>query len=110
MQALRGQRKIFNHLLFPEQEQPALKVVERKGRSERLKNLQNELIIARYWYYIKLQRLQYQDALETLEKEMFLAQLTIIRIIDAGVEQLRSYQQGKPEVKFFKEKYPWLVW
>lgn len=87
-----------------------LTIVERKGRSDRLKQKQNELIISRYWYYIKIERLQYQDALAKLEDEIFLAQLTIIRIIDAGSEQLKQYQKEKPDVRFFKEKYPWLVW
>lgn len=110
MQALRGHRSIYNAVLFDDQPAPAMKVVERKGRSNSLKEKQNELIVCRYWYYIKLKRRTYPDTLELLENEIFLAQLTIIRIIQANDVLLKSFQETKPNEKFFQKKYPYIVW
>lgn len=110
MQALRGHRSIYQAYIFDEPAPSPLKVVERKGRSEKLKKEQNELIVCRYWYYMKLIRKNYPDTLTELEKEMFLSQLTLIRIIQASHEQLKQFQDEKPGISLFKKKYPFLVW
>lgn len=110
MQVLRGSQSIYNAYLFEQPNTPPLRVVERKGRSERLKNLQNELIVSRYYYYIKIIRKNYPDTLEALETEMFLAPLTITRIIQANHALMKSMAKDCPGVAHFKKKYPWLVW
>lgn len=110
MQALRGHQSIYNALLFDDQPAPQLKVVERKGRSNALKEKQNELIVCRYWYYVKLKRKNYPDTLNELENEIFLAQLTIVRILQANDKLLKEFQETKPNEKYFQKKYPFFVW
>jgi hypothetical protein len=109
MHNMRGSQ-LYNSLLF--QEAPVLTVVkpERKGRSEHLINRRNELIAARYWFYVKIQRKNYMDCLEALEQEMFLSQLTLTRIVTSMTDQLKTYQKQPPEVKVFAKEYPFLVW
>lgn len=110
MQVLRGHRSIYNAYLFDEPAIPQLRVVERKGRSERLKALQNELIVHRYYYYIKIVRRNYPDTLAALESEIFLAPLTITRIIQANTALLKQLHNQKTTVSELRKKYPWLVW
>lgn len=106
---MRGHQNIFTSVLFEEFTPKPLPLVERKGRSDVLKQRQNELIAHRYYYYIKLQRRIYEDAIAIVSDEIMLAPITLIRIIDSS-DVLKQLQTLKPDVKYFRNKYPWLVW
>ena len=60
---LRGHRSIFTSL-FPEETKntDVLEAPERKGRSEMLILKRNELLVCRYYYYVKMRRLEYPNA------------------------------------------------
>lgn len=108
---MRGERSIFQTLFSDNTPQTAqLPLPERKGRSEALKLRQNEMIICRYYYYIKIQGRQYDKALELLQDEVFLSVRTIIDIINRDRGQLKTLQQLKPDLKYFRTKYPFLNW
>jgi len=108
---MRGSRSIFQTLLYDDTPQTAeLPLPERKGRSEALKLRQNEMIVCRYYFHVKIQGRQYEKALETLESEIFLSQRTIIDIINKNSLKLKELQQLKPNVKYFRAKYPFLNW
>lgn len=107
-----GQRKLFQSL-FVEDEPAQATVIPfdaRKGRREDLKLKQNEMIICRYYYHIKLRCEQYEKALEILEGEVYLAKRTIINIVNENCHQLKTLQQLKPELKYFRTKYPFMSW
>lgn len=96
--------------LFDEPDQPLIKSAERRGRSEHFHNLRNELLIHRYYYLVKIQGRQYQATLEQLERELFIAQATIINNVSEERTLLRELNAQKPDISYFKKKYPWIVW
>jgi hypothetical protein len=105
---LRGHRTAYLSL-FDEPETRAIPTPERRGRSEELINKRNELILHRHYYYIKIMSRQYGVTLKALEEEFFLSQRTITDIFQQSV-LLKELNQMKPGVKYFKEKYPFMVW
>lgn len=109
---LLGSRSIYQNLFPQDTPEVLAKPTERKGRSEVLKQKQYELIICRYYYYIKIQGLNYPAALSRLENEIFLAQRTVINILmaDSSRAILKELHQTKPEIKYFRQKFPHMVW
>jgi hypothetical protein len=106
----RGNRSIFNSLFQDENVSVEVVPPERKGRSPLLLKKQNEKLVHRYYFYIKIVRKQYQDTLAILEDEFTLSQRTIVNIISQEHVMLRALNGDKPESKYFKSKYPYLVW
>ena len=106
----RGSRSIFTSLFENENVLTEVVAPERKGRSPILLKKQNEKLIHRYYYYIKITRKQYQDTLTILEDEFTLSQRTIINIISQEHQSLRTLNTNKPDTNFFKRKYPYFVW
>src|SRR6476620_11999031 len=108
---MRDSRSIFQTLFNDAEPQTAeLPLPERKGLSEALKQRQNEMIVCRYYFHIKIQGRQYEKALETLEGEIFLSQRTLIDIINKNSLKLKELHQLKPNIKYFRAKYPFLNW
>lgn len=105
---LRGHRTYLQ--LFDEPKQPDNPKPERRGRSESLNRKRNELLIHRYYYYIKIEGKQYIATLDNLENELMLAQQTIVNNVANNRELLKELNAAKPGKAFFKKKYPWLVW
>lgn len=86
------------------------KKTERRGRSEVLHTRRNELLIHRYYYYLKLEGMQYAKTLATLEEELIIAQQTIINNVANNRELLKELNLLHPDRSYFRKKYPWLVW
>lgn len=109
---LLGSRSIYQDLFPQDTPEVLTKPADRKGRSEVLKLKQYELIICRYYYYIKIQGLNYPAALGKLENEIYLAQRTLINILmaDSSRSVLKELHQTKPEIKYFRQKFPHIVW
>lgn len=109
---MRGQQSIFLSLFETSNSNDSyIAIPERKGRSEALHNKRVELLIHRYYYYIKIVGKQYAATLETLEQdEMFLSQRTIINTVQENSKLLRELRDAKPVLKYFKNKYPFMVW
>ncbi len=108
---MRGERSSFLSLF--ENDKPAdssIAIPERKGRSEELIKDRNELIVCRHYYYTRIKELQYHRTLERLEKEVFLSKITIINIVAANNKLLKAINADKPGVKYFREKFPFMVW
>ena len=106
----RGSRSIFTSLFEDDKVSAEVAAPERKGRSPILLKKQNEKLVHRYYYYIKISRKQYQDTLTILEEEFSLSQRTIINIISQEHTALRTLNSSKPDTTFFKRKYPYYVW
>lgn len=110
---LRGRRSIFlslfeNETNFNDGMAP---LPERKGRNEALHNKRNELLIHRYYYHTRLAGRQYPEVLIILEQnEFFISQRTIVDTIQAHGPLLSHLNGTKPQLKFFKEKFPFMSW
>lgn len=83
---------------------------ERRGRSEALVIKRNELLLHRYYYYIKIKGRQYQATLEMLENEVYLTQRTIVDAMQRNSPMLKDLNAIKPDLKYFKEKFPFMNW
>lgn len=108
-----GQRSLYQSLFTDTQQAPVVDILtrERKGRSETLKAKQNELIVCRYYYHIKIAAMQYEATLQKLEnEEIFLSQRTITDILNANSNLLRNLHNTKPDLKYFRNKYPHFIW
>ena len=104
---LRGHRKIFLSLLS---EDTIVKPREGRGRSDTLIKKRNEYLVCRYFYYVKIRRLQYFDALELVGKDTFLCQRTIQNILQYNSDILKEISKKKPKIKYFKDRFPNVVW
>lgn len=107
---MRGERSIFLSLFADDIPTTATATPERKGRSEELLTKRNELLVCRHYYYTRIVELQYARALERLEDELYLSQRTIINIVNDNYTLLKKINAEKPEAKYFKQKFPFMVW
>lgn len=103
-----GHRTLFDSL-FPKEPSNHTSTVQ-VGRSADLIALRNELLIHRYYYFARIKRMQYQDCLAALEVELFIAERTIINTMNDNRLSLKELSNKKPELHYFKKKYPHLVW
>ena len=102
----RGYRTLFGDLL----EDTEVKAPQGKGRNEELLAQRNELLIHRYYYFTKILRLQYGDALKQLRDQLHLETRTITDILQTNSAELYRLHQSKPAIKYFRDKYPYLRW
>lgn len=107
---LRGSRSIFASLFHDDVTDVLVPAPERKGRSEALINKRNELLVCRYYFLVKIADYKYPKALAKLEEEIFLTQRTIIDTIQRNHALLKELHHTRPDVKYFKNKFPFFVW
>jgi|SRR6185312_16361955 len=101
---MRGQNTLFADI-FDTPQLPR----QKKGRSKDLHDLRNECLIDRYFYYGS-QRMSYSAVLETISREFFVSIYTIPYLIADHAAQLQRLKGEKPSPKYFREKWPHLVW
>ena len=104
---MRGYRTLFSE--FTDGVSP-VKPVARKGRSEQLVAQRNELLTHRYYYFTKVARMQYGDAINILKQQFFLEERTIVFAIQQNSALLYKLHHEKPAVKYLSDKYPFLKW
>jgi len=107
---LRGHRSIYTSLFEDNTVLTIPAPPERKGRSETLILRRNEALICRYYYYIKICGYQYPATLTILENEFFVAERTITDMLTKNSGILKELHTNKPNIKYFKERFPFLAW
>lgn len=107
---MRGSRTIFASLFQEEHTEVLETAPDRKGRSEALVAKRNELLICRYYYYIKIVGTQYHVTFTLLEKEFFLTERTMIDMLARNSGILKHLHSTKPTLKYFRDKYHWMSW
>lgn len=106
---LRGHVSLYKSLF--EEDATTRPKPDRKGRNEELLKCRNELIVHRYWYYIKIKGLNYPKTLRQLETaEFFLTQRSIAWIISRNFHIINELKASRPDVSFFRKKYPFINW
>lgn len=83
---------------------------EKKGRSKLHHHNRNIFLAHRYYYHAKIRGNNYHSTLQNLEDETFLCQRTITDAIDDVRFVLTELNALKPDVNYFKRKYPYFVW
>jgi hypothetical protein len=101
-----GQRSLFDSII----DVPPSPKNNRGGRDPQLLQQRDEVIVARYYYLVRIKKTQYPEALATLRVQFFHSEIIIQRVLQRHYEQLKRFKEEKPPVGVFKKKYPWLVW
>jgi hypothetical protein len=70
----------------------------------------NELLVHRYYFYVKIKNYRYEKCLEELEKDVFITAFTQTKILSACSELLSKIMQEQPSVKELANKFPRLNW
>lgn len=88
----------------------------RKGRCDVLNSYRNELLIDRYFFYVRLAQWRYEIIIKILSAEFFLSPVTIPEILADRVSKLkyvkRSYKELEDSevIAALRKKWPHMVW
>lgn len=108
---MRGTRTLFTSLFTEYQTNVQTATPpERKGRSEILISKRNELLICRYFYYVKIVGKKYPAALSALEAEFFIATRTMIDLLNEQSALLKKLNEQRPSAKELQERFPAFNW
>lgn len=106
-----GQRSLFSNIFSEQNDTVTIGLADRKsGRSEVLDAKKNELIVCRYYYYARLHGKNYNNAIGAVADEIFLAQRTVVNILTDNSSLLHNLNNTDPDLKYFRNKYPYWVW
>jgi hypothetical protein len=103
----RGSQSLFSHVFI---EPAPTRNPEGRGRSEELIKARNELLLHRYYYYMAIHNKRYDWALQKLESELFLSQRRIIDVMEQERALLLKLRADKPDIAYFRSKFPFMVW
>jgi len=108
---MRGAQSLFSNLLQND-EPETLTVVRNSGRDKALLQKRDVKLVHRHYYYLKIQKLQYQDILTHLSIEFDLAEYTIIERLqmEDNHRLLRSMIKEDKKISDLRKEYPFLVW
>jgi len=83
-----------------------------KGRNSRLHEARNEALVSRYFYYGNFfdRKLSYEFIINKVASEFYLSPVTVPEIIEANYNLLVKLKKDQPAIKYFKDKWPHLVW
>lgn len=104
----RGSR-LFNKLMNESRND----LKEKHGKRGRNKNFlanRNECLLYRYYYYSKLKKLRYDEVLELVSRDFFLANRSIRDITTAESESLKIVFKEKLSIKELEKKFTFLNW
>ena len=106
---MRGTNTLFTNI-FEQPNEPAQKTG--KGRNSRLHEARNEALVSRYFYYGNFfdRKYIYEYIIKKVATEFYLSPVTVPEIIEANYNLLVTLKKESPPLKFFKEKWPHLVW
>jgi hypothetical protein len=87
-----------------------INVPARKGRNNMLLARRNECILARYYYYGYFKNKNYEEIMQLLMNEFYIAPFTISRLVQESMEQLQQIKQKSPSIGYFSLRWPHLKW
>jgi hypothetical protein len=107
----KGSTSLFSEILF-DYDNESLAAKAEKGRSKDLIAKRNELLVDRYFFYLKNFHYRYDHIIDLLSDEFFLSEVTIPKILSLSdnLLYLRRLKKEPPPLKSFKEKWPHLQW
>lgn len=99
-------KKIFNEFV----KDPELKEIIGRGRSRKLVERRNELLLSRYYYYGSYKGLLYDQTLKLLERELFIRAHTIANIISDNIPYLQALRERRLVLYSFRQRWPHIKW
>jgi DNA-directed RNA polymerase sigma subunit (sigma70/sigma32) len=70
----------------------------------------DECLLVRYYFYVVLKGLNYEDTLYRLRTEFFISPDRIARIVEHNLERLRQLKENKLSKYKMKDKWPQFKW
>lgn len=106
---MRGINTLYTDI-FDQSKEPTPK--SGKGRSSHLHQARNEALVSRYFYYGNFfdRKFSYEFIINKVATEFYLSPVTVPEIIEANYNLLVKLKKEQPAIKYFKEKWPHLVW
>ena len=106
---MRGFNTLFTDI-FDQSKEPSPKTS--KGRSNHLHQARNETLVSRYFYYGNFfdRKYSYEFIIKKVASEFYLSPVTVPEIIEANYNLLVKLKKEQPALKYFREKWPHLVW
>lgn len=100
---MRGKQKLYHNLRATE---------KAKRRRNELLPIRNRALACRYYYYLFILRYQYEDTLRALTREFYIAESTIVKILqeDDILQIIENHIENKPDIKDFQNDYPQWLW
>ena len=86
------------------------KVVRAKGRNTGLVCRRDKCLLARYYYYIHLQKMKFADMTNRLSSEFFLTSDRIVRILQDNMEAITRMKDQKTRLSTLRREWPHLKW
>jgi hypothetical protein len=84
---------------------------KKKGRDQELLDLRDEFMYHRYYYYQAFRGMKFMEAVvAALKEDVFLSEETIPRVIDKYTVEIRRLINAKPEIGYFRKKWPNFDW
>lgn len=104
---MRGHAK-FKKLFTEDTQQPES---PKRGRNADLICKRNMLLLYRYYYYARVGKMRYEDIIERLVEEFYLASATVVRLITFDeADKLNTIKDEAPGVKTLERIYPHMNW
>lgn len=99
-----GQKTLYNAYLTTSEEKKS------RGRSSILIVHRNKMLAARYYYWMHLKRIRYDDILNNLEKEFALSEQRIVSCLNEEKNTLDQLMKEQPTSRELKKDFPWYDW
>jgi hypothetical protein len=103
---MRGQQKLFNNIFLSKME---VTTPDNKPRNVFMPE-RNEALYHRYYYYVDIKRMRFDDALNQLEKEFFITNFQIRKLLTKQTDRISDLHSKKTSIKELKIKYPFFIW
>jgi hypothetical protein len=80
------------------------------GRSDRLLQLRDTALCARYYYYMRFKHYNYLKSCEELSNEFYISVVQIQKVLKNNAEALKVYKTEQPTIKQLSAQYPYYTW
>lgn len=100
--------KLFNELMRESNDNVA--VQKSSGRNPDLINARNNFLVHRFYFKTKIQRMQLDDAMESIGKELWLSKVQVSKIIYAKADNILNIKKQQPTVNVLRQAWPHIVW
>lgn len=80
------------------------------GRSDRLLQLRDKALCARYFYYMRYKHLNYLKCCEELSNEFYISVIQIQKVLKINADILKAYKTEQPTQRQLTQLYPHLIW
>jgi hypothetical protein len=80
------------------------------GRSDRLLQLRDKALCARYFYYMRYKHYNYIKSCEELSNEFYISVIQIQKVLKNNAETLKVYKTNQPTLKMLSQQYSHLKW